>query len=254
LTSPDRTHEFAAEQGRRSLSTHPSSEFAGQTSGRTRPVRYGMFLRPDPRTCWHITQATSALRAQFGLISAGAFPPHATLIGNLCTEHGESDLTAVIDPVLSSLTAFPVYNSGLARGTNNGHTTYEYNINLDPTTTLPNVDLNRVAKAVKAAVLPLSKPVRDRFSTPVADYEFAGHLGIASHELMIDGHLSEEVGEYLHQLPIDPPPAMFMARWFTLYAITSADWGGNWWESLAWRVVRSWRATEPPKAASTLAE
>jgi len=142
-----------------------------------------MFLRPDPRTCWHITQATSALRAQFGFISAGAFPPHATLIGNQFTEHGESDLTTVIDPVLSSLTAFPVYNSGLARRTNNGHTTYEFNINLDPTTTLPNVELDRVAKAVKAAVLPLSKTVRDRFSTPVGDYEFAGHLGIASHEL-----------------------------------------------------------------------
>ena len=45
--------------------------------------RYGVFLRPDPLTCAAVTRITGQLRAQFGLVSAGAFPPHATLAGSL---------------------------------------------------------------------------------------------------------------------------------------------------------------------------
>ena len=45
--------------------------------------RFGVFLRPDPKTCAAVTQITSQLRAQYGLVSAGAFPPHITLAGSL---------------------------------------------------------------------------------------------------------------------------------------------------------------------------
>ncbi len=45
--------------------------------------RFGVFLRPDPKTCAAVTQITGQLRAQYGLISAGAFPPHVTLAGSL---------------------------------------------------------------------------------------------------------------------------------------------------------------------------
>ena len=48
-----------------------------------RQTRYGVFLRPDPLTCASVTRITGQLRAQFGLVSAGAFPPHATLAGSL---------------------------------------------------------------------------------------------------------------------------------------------------------------------------
>ena len=42
-------------------------------------IRYGVFLRPDPATSVAVTQITGQLRAQYGLVSAGAFPPHVTL-------------------------------------------------------------------------------------------------------------------------------------------------------------------------------
>src|SRR4029450_14112930 len=38
-------------------------------------VRFGVFLRPDPKTCAAVTQITSQLQAQYGLVSAGGFPP-----------------------------------------------------------------------------------------------------------------------------------------------------------------------------------
>jgi hypothetical protein len=38
-------------------------------------VRYGVFFTPDARTSAAVTTITGLVRAQFGLVSAGAFPP-----------------------------------------------------------------------------------------------------------------------------------------------------------------------------------
>ncbi len=205
-------------------------------------LRYGIFLRPDASTCWNITQVTTALRAQFGLTSGGAFAPHATLIGNLAIGSTEADLVTALEPVFAAVSPYSVYNSGLVRVLEHGGATYQYNIDLDQDGKRRNSALNAVAHAVKMAVIPLSKPVEHLFSTPVAAYEFAGHLGLASHELMVDGHLEAEVGEFIAQLPILPPPASFVAHWYTLYEFTSEAWDGHWWETLAWRHLHSWRA------------
>ena len=213
--------------------------------------RYGVFVRPDPATCWTVTQVTTALRAQLRLTSAGAFAPHATLVGNVGltgaaadTAVAEQELIAALDGVFAGVRPFPVYNSGVVRMVEHGKATYQYNIDLDQDARSANAPLNEVARAVKQAVLPLSEPVTHLFSTPVADYEFAGHLGLASHELLLDDHLADEVGEYLAGLPLSPAPASFVARWYTLYRFTSAAWDGHWWETLAWDHVRSWRATD----------
>ena len=213
--------------------------------------RYGVFLRPDPATCWNVTQVTSALRAQFGITSAGAFAPHATLVGNVGLAGATRDragaergLIEAMDAVFAGVPPFPVYNSGVRRMVEHGRATYQYDINRDQHGRSANAPLNAVARAVKQAVLPLSEPVTHLFSTPVADYEFAGHLGLASHELLLDDHLAEEVGEYIAELPLTPAPASFVARWYTLYRFSSAAWDGHWWETLAWDHVRSWRATD----------
>lgn len=199
-------------------------------------IRYSIHLRPDPATCWTVTQVTLALNKQFGLVSAGAFPPHATLIGNLCTHATENELIAALDPVFEWGKPLAVYNSGIVpRG--NG---YGYNINLDALEQKPNEELGQVADAVAKAVAPLSEPVTDNLVTPVEQYKFAAHLGLASHELMADGRLSYEVADFLAGLPLIPP-ASFVARWYSLFEFHS-DWNSNWWEKMTWRHVRSWEA------------
>jgi hypothetical protein len=200
-------------------------------------VRYGIFLRPDPATCWTVTQVTHALNKQFGLVQAGAFPPHATLIGNLATQATEAELIAVLDPVFCDVLSFPVYNSGVVRKEGG---TYEYNVNLDESGTRPNEPLGRIAAAVAKAVAPLSVPVDDSMTVPVAEYEFAAHLGLAGHDLTVDGHLSREVGDFLAGLPLQPP-ASFLARWYSLFEFR-ADWSGHWWHQMTWRHIRSWEA------------
>jgi hypothetical protein len=45
-------------------------------------TRYGVFLTPDPATCAAVSTVTGLIRAQYGFVSAAAFPPHATLAGS----------------------------------------------------------------------------------------------------------------------------------------------------------------------------
>ena len=199
-------------------------------------VRYGIFLRPDAATCWAVTQVTHALNKQFGLVSAGAFPPHATLIGNLATQASEAGLIAMLDPVFDQVRPFPVYNTGIS-GKKPG---YEYSINMDATGTNPNGPFGQVAAAVAKAVAPLSVPVDDFLVTPVAEYAFEAHLGLASHDLFVDGHLDEEVGEFLAELPVQHP-ASFTAHWYSLFEFRS-DWSSHWWHQMTWRHIHSWKA------------
>src|SRR6185436_380253 len=77
--------------------------------------RFGVFLRPDPRTCGAVTQITSQLRAQYGLISAGAFPPHVTLAGSLPVVVPLAELIQLIGFVLRRTRTFPVQNLGIRR-------------------------------------------------------------------------------------------------------------------------------------------
>ena len=212
-------------------------------------VRYGIFLRPDPATCWTVTQITLALNKQFGLVSAAAFPPHATLIGNLHTDTTEAGLISVLDTVFATIEPFSVFNHGIERESDR----YGYNLNDDASGAAPNAAMANVALAVAQAIAPLSVPVDDYAVTPVGSYKFAAHLGLAAHELYVDSRLSDEVGEFLAGLPLTPPIS-FVAKWYSLFEF-SADWSGYWWEDMSWRHLRSWKtrprqeAGEPPSAS-----
>lgn len=205
----------------------------------TTATRYGIFLRPDPVTCWAITQVTFALRQQFGITAAAAFAPHATLIGNLQPSITEPELISLLDPVFAQVEPTPVYNHGVQRTT---HGTFEYNINLNADGTATNDDLRRVAAAVKAAVEPIHVRHNDRHAPNVQDYHYAGHLGLASFELREDNRLSDEVEEFIAGLPVNVPTS-FVGRWYTLFHF-NADWNGPWWQDMPWRHAHSWDTAE----------
>jgi hypothetical protein len=199
--------------------------------------RYGVFLRPDPETCWVVTQITFALKRQFGLVSAGAFPPHVTLLGNLATEASTTGLLTVLDRVFEDVPVFEVFNGGVARTGDR----FGYDVDRDAEGAV-NAPLAEVAAAAQRAVLPLSEPIEDFLVTPVEDYRFAAHLSLAGHELAVDGTLADEVGEFIAGLPL-VPPASFPARWYSLFEFR-ADWRSHWWRAMTWRHLRSWRARE----------
>jgi hypothetical protein len=195
-------------------------------------IRYGIFLRPDPATCWAVTQITLALRQQYGFVAAAAFPPHATLIGNLQSSIGEEELIAILDGVFDAVRPMTVYNHGIRN--------HAYDIDLDASGEHPNEALGHVAAEVKAAMAPIHLRHDDYLVPNVQDYRFAGHLSLASFELQVDKRMADEVDEFIRGLPV-AVPSSFVARWYTLYQFR-ADWSGHWWENMRWRHVKSWEA------------
>jgi hypothetical protein len=91
-----------------------------------------------------------------------------------------------------------------------------------------NEPLGRVAAAVAGAVAPLSVPADDYMTPPVAEYRFAAHLALASHEPAVDNRLSKEVGEFLAVSPCNrPPPSSHAGTHSSNSAPTGTATGGS---------------------------
>ena len=200
----------------------------------TSSIRYGVFLRPDPLTCWAQTQINLALREQFGIVSAAAFPPHATLVGNLHTDATAVELVDLLTPVFANRVKFDVYNAGIQQVGDS----LLYNVHEDGKGA-PNAPLVDLAAAVKSALLPVALDHDDYLVPQVGETEFWAHLSLASHDMRGARDRLEEIGEFLAGLPISAPPS-FTAKWFTLFAFETDDWTGEWWRSLRWTHQRSW--------------
>lgn len=198
------------------------------------PFRYGVFLRPDARTCRAVTVATDQLRAQYGFVSAGAFPPHATLVGSRHLGRDEDAVVAAVGDALHGRSAFEVHNAGLRRlGVG-----YVYDVGRRPDGS-PNGPFLELAAAVDRAVAPLSRPAGNPEPHPFDPATFSPHLSLASHDLHERPDLHEEVGAYLAELDV-PVPAGFTASTVSLYRTSSEDWSGRWWRTLRWEHLHSW--------------
>lgn len=206
----------------------------------TRPlldlIRYGVYLRPDPHTCWCVTQLTGQLRAQYGFVSSAAFPPHATLVGSQPVSCGPEAVAEAVDRVLAGRTAFMVHNAGI-QPMDAG---FVYDVHHLADGVTPNPELTDLARAVDAALAPLRTPVPHHQPVCFEPDTFHGHLSLASHDLLDRPDLRTEVEEYLQAIPIAPPTS-FIGDTVALYATMSDDWSGCWWRTLRFEHLRSWR-------------
>jgi hypothetical protein len=207
--------------------------------------RFGVFLRPDPKTCAAVTQITGQLRAQYGLISAGAFPPHVTLAGSLPVVVPLAELIQLIGFVLRRTRSLPVQNLGIRRLAD---AAIAYDVSaLDGA---PNRSLNDLAGAVDSVVRPLLGPSG---GLPPDLYEpdhWMPHISLVSHELRVRADLREEIEDYVDGLGVIPP-ASFTADTVMLYRFAHNTWTGSWWRDMRWEHVRSWRLGPQPRRAPT---
>jgi hypothetical protein len=198
-------------------------------------VRHGVFLRPDPLTCAAVTRITTQLRAQYGLVSAGAFPPHVTLAGSLPVAAGEPALVRALDDALAPVTRFPVHNRGIGRL---GPPSVVYDVHeLDGGS---NPALVALAGTVDAAVRPLLGDAPGLPADLYAPGRWRAHLSLASHDLFDRADLRDEVEEYVRGLGVDVP-ASFTADTVALYSFEHPTWTGTWWGDMRWEYRRSWR-------------
>jgi hypothetical protein len=186
-------------------------------------TRYGVFLRPDPLTCAAVTRITGQLRAQFGLMSAGAFPPHATLAGSLPLA-GPAELERALAPVAP----FTVRNRGLAWL--NGGLVYDVH----------GEQMEALAATVDAAVRPLLVPAPGLPADLFEPGRWHAHLSLGSHDLAARPDLHGEVEAYVRGLAVDVP-AEFAAEVVAVYRLEHETWSGSWWRAMEWEHVRSLR-------------
>jgi hypothetical protein len=187
-------------------------------------TRYGVFLRPDPLTCAAVTRITAQLRAQFGLVSAGAFPPHATLAGSLPLARPPEALARALAPVAP----FTVRNHGLA-WLDGG---LVYDVHGD--------QLEALAATVDAAVRPLLVPAAGLPADLFEPGRWRAHLSLGSHDLAARPDLHDEVEDYVRGLAVEVP-AEFLAEVVAVYRLEHENWTGTWWRGMEWEHVRSLR-------------
>lgn len=200
------------------------------------PYRYGVYLRPDPATCAAVTAVTSQLRAQYGIVSAGAFPPHATLVGSRHITAPVQELAAAVTRALADAPAFTVHNAGVRR--QGVGLVYDVHHLADGIT--PNSAFVDLAARVDKAVTPLESPAPNPARHPFDRDTFRAHLSLVSHDMYERPDLSDEVAEYVDGLPVSFPDH-FPGDTVTLYRTRSDDWTGRWWQTLTWEHVHTWR-------------
>ncbi|MFF7651667.1 2'-5' RNA ligase family protein [Streptomyces sp. NPDC007983] len=202
------------------------------------PYRYGVYLRPDPVTCAAVTAVTAQLRAQYGLVSAGAFPPHATLVGSRHLPGPEEEIVEAVTRAVADVPAFTVHNAGIRR--QGVGLVYDVHHLADGTT--PNTALVALAARIDTAIAPLETPAPNPAAHPFDADTFRAHLSLLSHDMYVrpDPDLFAEVEEYATALPV-PFSDSFPGNTVALYRTRSDDWTGRWWQTLTWEHVRSWR-------------
>jgi 2'-5' RNA ligase superfamily len=202
-------------------------------------VRYGVFLTPDARTSAAVTTITGLVRAQFGLVSAGAFPPHVTLAGSLPLQVGEDELVSAVRAVVARQPPFEVQNYGIARlGDSVVYDVHE----LDGA---PNAHLTALVGDLGPVLRPLLRPSADLPPDLRSGDEWRGHLSLASHELFGQADLGAEVEAFVRDLDV-PCPSRFAATIVTVYRFLDTTWAGAWWTTLRWERVTSVRFQRLP--------
>ncbi|MFC8667523.1 hypothetical protein [Streptomyces sp. NPDC057199] len=215
---------------------HPRTGGHGEHSGH-RGYRYGVFLRPDAATSLAVTTITTAVRQQYGLVSAGAFPPHATLAGHVVIARPDTATAdrALIDHVSAALTA----GDTTALGVRNPGTlvrvgpTIAYGLYSDGQSGL--VDLAGTVNAALDDIRNPDDPHPHRYSPET----FRAHLSLASHDLYARPDLTDEVAAFIEELPVTPTP-YFTARTVNAYRFHSPDWSAGWWHAMTWEHLHTW--------------
>ncbi|WP_040165151.1 2'-5' RNA ligase family protein [Microbacterium gorillae] len=204
----------------------------------TADPRYGVFLRPSPVFARLIAEAFHVMERQYGLREAASYPPHVTLVGSVALDAPESDLIDTLDAVLSARSAMTVRNLGLRQrpGDGIGYALAGMGDGSDPLRALGGELITALAPL---RVFPPSDwdVVQRRRDAPE---RFHPHLTLAGRELEGADALRQEVHEFLVGAGFDGP-ASFHGDTVTLYRLTADAWTPDYWQSLTWDVVRSWR-------------
>ena len=195
-------------------------------------VRHGVFLLPDARTSATVTRITTYLRAQFGIVSAGRFPPHVTLAGSLALCATEADLLAAVRDVVARHAVFSVSNAGVKQLWGS---VLAFDVHEDGSGR-PNSALLSLAVDITEAARPLLR-ASDQLPADLHDRDsWHGHLSLASHELADQPDLLQKLDQFVRDLD-EPSPDRFDACRLGVFRLHHPDWSGDWWTDFWWELI-----------------
>lgn len=205
-------------------------------------IRYGWYLRPSYAMSRAQAEMHDLLRRQYGLVCAGVFMPHATVKGFFRSDAPVTEIVAAFDAAVEGRAPFMVYNNGLDSW---GSSSILININDMPDGT-PNMHLKAVHEAAWQAITPLvSENCAFSMFEPSLDH-FSAHLTLAMADLKPEFH--DEVAAFVNDAwPIGPES--FPAEYFHLFAFHSDNWKNDWWTTLTWTLLHSWKLGGDTKGA-----
>lgn len=193
-------------------------------------LRYAVYLIPPYRVAQPVVEIHHMLRKQFGFVAADRFQAHVTLKGFFKKRPGSPEaLAAKLDGVFAGRKPFPVHI--------NGYRIDDIGMGLNVTEIdgAPNEALATVRAEIVDVVRPAIAPDCDFVAADLGS-PFEGHMTLAFRDIPVA--LQPDVLAYLADAPM--PSSPFVAQTFHYLVFHSQDWTGPWWETLTWRLLKSW--------------
>jgi 2'-5' RNA ligase len=193
--------------------------------------RFAVYLIPPYQLSKNVAEAHALLRKQFGFSAADRFPVHCTIKG-FFKKNGRpaAELQQDLHTFFAGQQALPVSMNeyrvnpigfGLSLMSLNGETNQAF------------LDFRQELMAVTNPYIADDCDFKDHdLGRP-----FHPHITLSFRD--IPKELYDNVFEWIEDGPDFTGP--FLADTYHFLEIFSEDWSGNWWESLTWRLLASWR-------------
>jgi len=192
--------------------------------------RYAFYLIPPYAVSKAITEIHTMLRKQFGFTAADRFQVHATIKGFYKkTDSPVTSTIAELDTVMAQQRPFPIHFSGF-RIDDIG-----IGLNVSNINGKPNAPLHQFRGEIVDIIRPTIAPDCD-FAASDLGPTFEAHLTLAFRD--ITPSIYDDVLAWLEDAPIPTEP--FIAKDFHFLQIFCDDWSGNWWETLSWKLLKTW--------------
>ena len=195
--------------------------------------RYGFYLLPPYRIAREIAEIHTMLEKQYGFKAAGRFQVHCPIKGffkkrdepitTLVNEldillKDEKPLAVEINGVISTHESIVLDLSRLRDAYNQSFAEFR----------------ERIVDVIRPYIAPDCDFIEDDLGNP-----FMGHITLAFRDS--PNELHEHILHWLVKAPV--PSGLFMAKSFHFLEFYSDDWDRCWWETLTWKLHKSWVLT-----------
>ena len=193
--------------------------------------RFAFYLIPPYQIAKDIADIHSLLKKQYRFSAAGRFQIHCTIKGFFKpNEKLIKSLVEELDNFLSTQKPFMVeFNRCQTKP-------ISIVLRLDKIEGANNQTLLDFREAVVDIIRPYIAPDCDFLESDLRS-PFKGHITLAFRD--INQEMYPQILDWLKDASI--PSGKFLANTFHFLEFFSEDWDGNWWETITWKLHRSWR-------------